>query len=318
LLRDGRQILANVVSSQIEVHRPYGGVVPELASRHHIQNIVPVLRQCLASAAMSLDDVQGIAVTRGPGLAGALLVGLQAAKALAYVKGLPLVGINHLEGHLCAPTLDAQRDAPPERHVALLVSGGHTCLVLVESFGRYRMLGASRDDAAGEAFDKVAKLLQLGYPGGPIVEQFAASGDGRAVHLPRALPGRDDLDFSFSGLKTAVANRVRQTGRPQGQALADLCASFQRAVAEVLVRKACQAVRRARVDALVAGGGVIANTAIRAALAEAAEREGFALHVPPIGLCTDNAAMIAAAGYRRLQAGERGGLDLSVAPRLPL
>ena len=318
MLRDGRDILANVVSSQIDVHRPYGGVVPELASRHHIQNIVPVLRQCMAEGAVSLDEVDGIAVTRGPGLAGALLVGLQTAKAVAFVRGLPLVGINHLEGHLCAAALDGSSAVPPERHVALLVSGGHTCLVLVESFGRYRLLGASRDDAAGEAFDKVAKLLRLGYPGGPIVEEVARGGDPRAVHLPRALPGRDELDFSFSGLKTAVANFVRQTGVPRGNELADLCASFQQAVAEVLVRKSCQAVRRTRADALVAGGGVLANRAIRSALADAAQEEGFALHVPPLHLCTDNAAMIAAAGHRRLLAGERGGLDLSVAPRLPL
>jgi N6-L-threonylcarbamoyladenine synthase len=291
--------------------------VPELASRQHIRNIVPVLQQCFAEAALTLDELDGLAVTHGPGLAGALLVGLQAAKALAYVKGLPLVGVNHLEGHLCAPAL-ADTPPPPERHVALLVSGGHTCLILVERFGHYRLLGATRDDAAGEAFDKVAKLLKLGYPGGPIVERVAATGDAGAVRLPRALPRREELDFSFSGLKTAVANVVRRSDLPQGQALADLCASFQLAVSEVLVRKACAALRQTRATALVAAGGVLANGAIRGALAAAAADDGFALHVPPIALCTDNGAMIAVAGHRRLLAGERSGLDLGIAARLPL
>lgn len=318
VLQDSKHILANVVSSQVEVHRPYGGVVPELASRHHIQNIIPVLEQCLFEANLELKSLDGIAVTRGPGLAGALLVGLQAAKALAYVTHLPLVGVNHLEGHLCAPSLAETGSTIPERHIALLVSGGHTALILVEGFGHYRLLGASRDDAAGEAFDKVAKLLGLGYPGGPIIEKLAATGDKTAVPLPRALPGRDELDFSFSGLKTAVANYVRHNGKPLGIDLHHLCASFQQAVADVLVRKSCRALRLHRVNALVAAGGVLANRAIRSALNEAAAEENFSLHVPPIALCTDNGAMIAAAGTRRLAAGERSGWDLSISPRLPL
>jgi N6-L-threonylcarbamoyladenine synthase len=316
VVRDSRVILSNVVSSQIETHRPYGGVVPELASRAHLQNVVPVLEQALAEAGLRLCELDGVAVTRGPGLPGALLVGLQAAKALAYVSGLPLVGVNHLEGHLCAPALAGEE--PPERHVALLVSGGHTCLVLVEGFGHYRLLGTTRDDAAGEAFDKVAKLLELGYPGGPAIERQAQGGDPAAIRFPRALPRRDELDFSFSGLKTAVAQHVRREGRPEGQALHDLCASFQQAVADVLVRKSCRALRESRASALVAGGGVLANQWVRARLGEAATAEGFTLHVPPLRLCTDNGAMIAAAGARRLAQGERAGLDLNVAPRLPL
>jgi N6-L-threonylcarbamoyladenine synthase len=313
------RICSNVVSSQIEVHRPYGGVVPELASRAHLRNVVPVVERALADAGLVLEELDGIAVTRGPGLPGALLVGLQLGKALAYAASLPLIGVNHLEGHLCAPALELDATPPPERHVALLVSGGHTCLIAVEGFGRYRLLGASRDDAAGEAFDKVAKLLGLGYPGGPVIERLARGGDEQAIAFPRALPRRDELDFSFSGLKTAVAHHVRRREHAiQGSELADLCASFQRAVCDVLVKKACAAVRRERAPALVAGGGVLANGAVRAALARAGEAEGFSLHVPPLRLCTDNGAMIAAVGARRLAAGERSGLDLGIAPRLPL
>ncbi len=314
----GEQILSNVVSSQVEVHRPYGGVVPELASRHHIRNIVYVVRQALADAGVTLAGLDGLAVTRGPGLVGALLVGLQTAKGMAFATGLPLVGVNHLEGHLQASRLVEGAAPPPERYVALLVSGGHTALILVEGFGRYRMLGASRDDAAGEAFDKVAKLLGLGYPGGPVIERLAVAGDPAAIRFPRALPRRDELDFSFSGLKTAVANHVRKHGVPQGDAVNDLCASFQQAVVDVLVRKACRAVRDRRARALVAAGGVLANSAVRAALTGAAAEEGFALHIPPVPLCTDNAAMIACAGITRLEAGERAGLDLNAEPRLRL
>lgn len=315
VLSDGEQIRSNIISSQVEIHRPFGGVVPELASRHHLRNIVPVVQQALDQAALTLWQLDGISVTRGPGLVGALLVGIQVAKAMAYVADLPLVGVNHLEGHLCAPRIGAPGPRPPERHVALLVSGGHTLLVLVEAFGNYRVLGRSRDDAAGEAFDKVAKLLDLGYPGGPAIERLAASGDGAAVKLPRALPGKEELDFSFSGLKTAVANHVRKYGQPRGTALADLCASFQCAVADVLVSKSCSALRQSRSRALVAGGGVLANKAVRGALAHAAAEHGFTLSVPDVELCTDNAAMIAAAGTYRIRAGERSTLAMNAAPR---
>lgn len=318
VLRDGRQLLSNIISSQIAIHRPYGGVVPELASRHHIRNIVPVVQSALDEAGVTLEELDGIAVTRGPGLVGALLVGVQLAKGLAYVHDLPLIGVNHLEGHLCAPMLAEQSEPVPERHLALLVSGGHTALILVEGFGVYRPLGATRDDAAGEAFDKVAKLLELGYPGGPIIEKLARGGDSEAVPLPRALPRRAELDFSFSGLKTAVGNHLRRHGRPEGKALADLCASFQQAVADVLVKKTIHAARERRVRAVVAGGGVLANGVVRAALAEACAGQDLALFVPPLALCTDNAAMIAKAGTRRLELGERSGLDLNAQARWPL
>jgi len=368
VVAEGTKILSSTVSSQVEVHRPYGGVVPELASRHHLKNVVPVVRDALARAGTGLEDLDGIAVTQGPGLVGALLVGIQVAKGLSYVAQRPLVGVNHLEGHLFSPRLrlagtdppqagtdpqeagtdpqeagtdpsgtdpqeagtdpsqeagtdpsqEAGTDPPQERHIALLVSGGHTALILVEGFGRYRVLGRSRDDAAGEAFDKVSKLLGMGYPGGPIIESLARSGDPNAIRFPRALMKKGDLDFSFSGLKTAVANHVREHGAVTGTEVADLCASVQAAVADVLVRKALRAVKRHRVGSLVAGGGVMANTAIRRALEACAAQSGFKLSIPPIDLCTDNGAMIAAAGTEHLKRGRRSGLELNASPRLPL
>lgn len=319
VVRDARTMLSNIVASQVEIHRPYGGVVPELASRHHIRNIVPVVEEALDTASVALDDLDGIAVTRGPGLVGALLVGVQLAKSLAYVSGKPLIGVNHLEGHLVAPqlALDAGQELP-SRHMALLVSGGHTALVLVERFGHYRPLGSTRDDAAGEAFDKVAKLLGLGYPGGPIIERLARDGDRAAIAFPRALPRKDELDFSFSGLKTAVMNYVRREGAPSGQALNDLCASFQQAVTDVIVRKTLRAAVARRVEAVVAGGGVLANGALRGALRAALAAKDIELYVPPIALCADNGAMIAAAGAMRLARGERSGMELNAQARLPL
>ena len=317
IVENGDRILSNVVSSQIAIHRPYGGVVPELASRHHVRNIVPVVDAALCDAACQYGSLDGIAVTRGPGLIGSLLVGLQFAKAIAYVHRVPYVGVNHLEGHLYACRLLGNQD-PPDRHVALLVSGGHTMTLLVEGLGNYRVLGSTRDDAAGEAFDKVARLLNLGYPGGPVIEKLASKGDSTAIHFPRALARRDEDDFSFSGLKTAVATYVKREGVPVEQHLCDLCASFQQAVIDVLVRKAVQSATANRVTAVVATGGVMANQAIRRALDLALTARGIGLFVPPPSLCTDNGAMIAAAGTRRLEAGERADMRLNATARLPL
>lgn len=322
IVADSHTIRANIVASQVAIHQRYGGVVPELASRHHIRNVSYVVDQALREAGVTLEQIDGIAVTRGPGLVGALLVGLQFAKALAYARQIALVGVNHLEGHLCAPRLSAT--PPPERHLALLVSGGHTALYAVERFAQYRLLGATRDDAAGEAFDKVAKLLSLGYPGGPIIERLARDGDPDAIDLPRALPRRDEIDFSFSGLKTAVMNYVRAEGSLSEQQVADLCASFQQAVIDVLTRKTARAAQIWQsstdqpVSGLVAGGGVMANSAVREAMQRMASENGLQLFIPAISLCTDNAAMIAAAGALRLAAGERADLTLNASARLPL
>jgi N6-L-threonylcarbamoyladenine synthase len=292
IVEDGRRVLADVVASQILVHAPYGGVVPEVASRQHVATIVPVIQRTVADAGITLGDLDAIAVTCGPGLVGALLVGVETAKSLAFALGKPLVGVNHLAGHLAAVFLGD--DAPPPfPHLALLVSGGHTALIRVDEPGRTSLLGATRDDAAGEAFDKVGKLLGLGYPGGVAIDRLAATGNPRAVELPRALPARDDLDFSFSGLKTAVSTRLAKTGVPEGTALADFCASFQSAVVDVLVRKSRRALVREGLGALVVCGGVAANRGLRTAL-------------------------IAAEGSALFLRGKRSGLDLAVDPGLPL
>ncbi len=320
IVEDGRRVRSDVVASQVLTHAPYGGVVPEVASRQHLATIVPVIRRAVDEAGTRLQDLDAVAVTCGPGLVGALLVGVETAKSLAFALGKPLVGVNHLDGHLAAVWLEdpALPTPPPYPHLALLVSGGHSALIRVDGPGATSQLGATRDDAAGEAFDKVAKLLGLGYPGGVVIDRLAATGNARAVSLPRALPGRDDLDFSFSGLKTAVATVLARTGLPQGAALADFCASFQAAVVDVLVRKARRALEREKLGALVVCGGVAANRGLRAALADAARSDGFALFIPPPKRCTDNAAMIAAAGTQLFLRGVRAGLDLAVDPGLPL
>jgi N6-L-threonylcarbamoyladenine synthase len=323
IVEDGRRVRADVVASQILVHAEYGGVVPEVASRQHLATIVPVLRRALAEAGVTWRDIDGIAVTAGPGLVGALLVGVEVAKALGLALGLPVVGVNHLAGHLAAAHIEdpaLPEGPPPYPHLALLVSGGHTALIRVEGGGRTRLVGATRDDAAGEAFDKVGKMLGLGYPGGVKIDRLAAAGDRGAVQFPRALSGRDDLDFSFSGLKTAVATVLagRAGPPPEGQELADLCASVQAAIVDVLVRKARRALAREGLSELVVCGGVAANRGLRQALAAAAVEDGFRLFIPPPRLCTDNAVMIAAAGAEALARGQRAPYDLAVDPGLPL
>jgi len=307
--------LSDVVHTQADLHARYGGVVPELASRDHLQRTLPVVDEALRRAGCELRDLSGIGVTSGPGLVGALLVGVQIAKSLSAAARLPLIGVNHLEGHLLAVCLDDTAPALP--WLGLVVSGGHTSLYEVRAPGRYRALGHTLDDAAGEAFDKVAKLLGLPYPGGAHVDRLAKGGDPRAIAFPRGLSARprDEFDFSFSGLKTAVLQHVRALrGVPQGQELADLCASFQEAVCDALTLRAVRAARAARLPALVLCGGVAVNSRLRALAAERAQAEGITLHLPSPRLCTDNGAMIAMAGALRLARGERAPARLAADP----
>ena len=317
VVADGTRVLSDVVASQVDMHARYGGVVPELASRAHVANIIPVIEEALAQAGVTLGDIGAVAVTQGPGLIGALLVSVQAGKGIAYGRGLPLVGVHHLEGHLSAVYLEPE--PPPFPHLALVVSGGHTSLIRVDDHGNLVELGATRDDAAGEAFDKVAKLLGLGYPGGVMIDRLAKSGDPTAVGFPRAMTKKETgYEFSFSGLKTAVLVHVQASGRPAGQALADLCASFQDTVVEVLVRKTRQAARDHGLRHVQMCGGVAANSRLRSQMAAAGAEDGFRVHVPPPARCTDNAAMIAAAGFFRLRRGSLSNLGLAADSALPL
>jgi N6-L-threonylcarbamoyladenine synthase len=316
VLAEGRRILSNVVASQDDVHRPYGGVVPELASRRHIEVVVPVVERALAEAGVRLPDLDGIAVTQGPGLVGSLLVGCSVAKALSYVHGVPLVGVNHLEGHIYAAFL--ANDPPEHPFLALVVSGGHTALYHARAPLTYALVGQTRDDAAGEAFDKVAKLLGLSFPGGPVIERVAREGNPAAIAFPLAQMTDGARDFSFSGLKTSVSQHVKRHGPLGAAAIADVAASFQAVVVKMLVRKTVRAALHVGVKRLILTGGVAANGPLRAGLAAEAEAHGMRLHVPPPALCTDNAAMIAAAGAARLAAGERAPLDLNALPDLAL
>jgi N6-L-threonylcarbamoyladenine synthase len=318
LLDSEHGILAHALHSQVEMHRDYGGVVPELASRDHIRRLLPLLQRCLDEAGLDLPRVDAIAVTAGPGLVGALLVGASFAHALGLALGRPVLDVHHLEGHLLSPLL--ARPAPEFPFVALLVSGGHTQLMRVDGFGKYRLLGETLDDAAGEAFDKTAQLLGLGYPGGPAVSRLAEFGAAGAFEFPRPMLHSGDLNFSFSGLKTAVLTAVRGLGNLCEQARADVARAFVDAVVDVLVRKSIAAVKGSRLRRLVVAGGVGANRQLRQELGLAAEREGIELFFPPPELCTDNGAMIAMAGLARLQSGTATapGSGFGVRPRWPL
>lgn len=313
------RLLAQALHSQIEMHQAYGGVVPELASRDHIRRVLPLARQVLDDAGRTLADVDVVAYTRGPGLAGALLVGAGVACALGAALGRPVLGVHHLEGHLLSPFLSA--DPPQFPFVALLVSGGHTQLMEVTGVGRYHMLGETIDDAAGEAFDKSAKLLGLGYPGGPALSRLAQQGDPQAFKLPRPLLHSGDLDFSFAGLKTAVLTQAKKLGADLASRKADLAASTQAAIVDVLVKKSLAALERTGLKRLVVAGGVGANSLLRQQLAEACARRGVRVHYPELALCTDNGAMIAMAAAMRMQAGVQQAQALyafDVKPRWPL
>ena len=324
---DDLVVRSNVVASQDALHAPYGGVVPEIASRSHLGRVIPIIEGALDRAEIGAADLAGVAVTRGPGLVGALLVGLQAAKAVAFAHHLPLVGVNHLEAHLMAVLLvDGEVDRPRSRpafpFVGLLVSGGHTAIYLVRDWGDLKLIGETRDDAAGEAIDKFARMAGLGYPGGPIVDTLSAAGNRAAWAFPRALP-RAPTEFSFSGLKTAVRTHIEHHGIPEGDAaLADLCASVQEALVDVLVDKALHACASLTVPRLVICGGVAANSRLRALASERGEAVGVEVHQPPRPLCTDNAAMIAGVGAMALAQGQApspgAGLDLNAAATLPI
>jgi tRNA N6-adenosine threonylcarbamoyltransferase len=315
VVEDGRLVLSSVVATQFEAHAAYGGVVPEIAARRHLENILPVMEAALDQAGVTLRDLHGLAVTQGPGLVGALVIGMAAAKTLAFTHKLPLAGVHHLQAHILAALLTENPPAFPL--VALVVSGGHTNLYWVRSFLEMELLGRSRDDAAGEAFDKVAKLMQLGYPGGVKIEALAQNGNPKAVSLPRPRIAEEPLTFSFSGLKTAVALHLKRhpevlTG-PQAQA--DLAASFQTAVVDSLTSRARLALEQTGCDRLVVCGGVAANGRLRQVLQEQAAASGFGLFLPPLSLCGDNGAMVAAMGYHLLAAGERLDLDADVFSR---
>jgi tRNA N6-adenosine threonylcarbamoyltransferase len=316
VLDGGRKVLGQVVASQDKIHGPYGGIVPELASRRHLEDILPVVRGALGQAGARLEDLGGIAVTQGPGLVGSLLIGCSVAKSLAWVHRIPLVGVNHLEGHIYAAFLE--EPAPIYPFLALVVSGGHTALYLVRAPRQYERIGQTRDDAAGEAFDKVAKLLGLGYPGGPIIERTARAGDPRAIAFPTAQMSDGAPDFSFSGIKTAVSLHVARHGPLAEPQVADVAASFQATVVKMLVRKTARAALRAGVRRILLTGGVAANGALRAVFQGECGERGWELFVPARALCTDNAAMIAAAGHDRLEAGERAPLTMNAIPDLAL
>lgn len=317
VIKNGRCVLSNVISSQIELHKLYGGVVPEIASRKHIEKINQVIEQALEEAKVTLDDLDAVAVTYGPGLVGALLVGVAEAKAICYAKKLPLVGVHHIEGHISANYIENPDLEPP--FVCLVVSGGHTHLVVVKDYGIYEIIGKTRDDAAGEAFDKVARAIGLGYPGGPKIDKLSKEGNASAIRFPKAYVADAPYDFSFSGLKSAVLNYLNGCKMRQEPVIeADVAASFQKAVIDVLVEHAMKAVKEYGFDKLAIAGGVASNSSLRNAMQEACVRNKVKFYHPSPIFCTDNAAMIGVAGYYEYVAGTRHGWDLNAVPNLKL
>lgn len=317
VVKNGREVLSNVINTQIAIHTEYGGVVPEIASRKHIENINPVIRKALEDAGVTLDDIDAIGVTYGPGLVGALLVGVAEAKAIAFAKNKPLVGVHHIEGHISANYVENKELEPP--FVALVVSGGHTHLVKVNDYGEYEIVGRTRDDAAGEAFDKVARAIGLGYPGGPKIDKLAKEGNPDAIEFPRAHVDDAPYDFSFSGIKSAVLNYINSANM-QGKEIyrADVAASFQKAVVDALVSRAVRLAKECGMDKLAIAGGVASNSALRAAVQEECTKNNIRFYSPSPILCTDNAAMIGAAAYYEYIKGVRHGYDLNAIPNLKL
>lgn len=317
VLLEGRQVLSNIISSQIEIHKQYGGVVPEIASRHHLTNVNTVVDRALEESGITMDEVDMIGVTYGPGLVGALLIGLATAKAYALASGKPLIGVHHIQGHICANYIEHKELEPP--FMALVISGGHTNIVEVTGYNECRVLGGTRDDAAGEAYDKVARVLGLGYPGGPLIDRIAREGNPHAVEFKRVFLEKGSLDFSFSGIKTGVLNYInseKQAGREI--CTADVAASFQAAVLEVIVTKTVKAAVDMGKDKIVLAGGVAANSRLREMLRTECDKRDIALYYPSPVLCTDNAAMIGCAAYYRYMAGERDDLTLDAIPNLEL
>ena len=317
VVKNGRTILSNVISSQIELHKLYGGVVPEIASRKHIEKINQVVEEALKEADVTLDDLDAIGVTYGPGLVGALLVGVSAAKAISYAKKIPLVGVHHIEGHISANYIENKELEPP--FVCLVVSGGHTHLVIVRDYGKYEIIGKTRDDAAGEAYDKVARAIGLGYPGGPKIDKLSKEGNPDAIKFPRAKIEDAPYDFSFSGLKSAVLNYLN-AAKMKGETVndADLAASFQKAVCDVLVEHAIRAAKEYGFDKLAIAGGVASNSTLRATMEKACAENQIQFYHPSPIFCTDNAAMIGVAAYYEFLAGTRHGWDLNAVPNLKL
>ena len=317
VVKNGREVLSNIIFSQKELHKIYGGVVPEIASRKHIEKINQVIEEALAKAQMSLRDMDAVAVTYGPGLVGPLLVGVSAAKAICFATGLPLIGVHHIEGHINANYIENRELEPP--FIALVVSGGHTHLLVVKDYGEYEVIGRTRDDAAGEAFDKVARAIGLGYPGGPKIDRLAKEGNPDAIHFPRAKVEEAVYDFSFSGLKSSVLNYLNGC-EMKGEAVnrADVAASFQKAVVDVLVEHALEAVEDFGLNRFAIAGGVASNSSLRDALKEACEQRNIVFYYPSPIYCTDNAAMIGTAAYYEYKKGKRSGLDLNAVPGLKL